>query len=352
MNILMLLSQLEATGAEVYAVTLAKSFSQKKHKLFIISDTLTLSCQADFKAMPISNRDIFHRVKNVVALVEFINKNNVTIVHAHSRAAAWVGWFACTFCRIPLVVTVHGRQSTFLSRKIFKCFGNYTIAVCEEVRKQLADDFNIPQEKMEVLRNGFDYLDNKYKYIHKKKSVVSYITRFSGPKGDIAFEFLTYLQNKKEEWSNIEFRIIGGIINSDRFNKFRNEFEFTGFVDCVDKYICESDVVIGSGRAAIEALINGKPTIAVGEAMSIGLIDESNFDLALRTNFGDIAEFINSPDLDFLASSLKMALELKPVKMNLIERTKSEYDIRKISNRIEEIYNKLVNQNKKNVRNG
>lgn len=41
MNILMALSQLEVTGAEVYAATLTDRFVKKGHKVYIVSDTLT-----------------------------------------------------------------------------------------------------------------------------------------------------------------------------------------------------------------------------------------------------------------------------------------------------------------------
>lgn len=41
MNILMMLSQLEVTGAEVYSVAKAEKLIDRGHAVFIISDTLT-----------------------------------------------------------------------------------------------------------------------------------------------------------------------------------------------------------------------------------------------------------------------------------------------------------------------
>ena len=43
MNILMALSQLEITGAEVYATTIADELIERGNKVYIVSDTLTTS---------------------------------------------------------------------------------------------------------------------------------------------------------------------------------------------------------------------------------------------------------------------------------------------------------------------
>ncbi len=88
MNILMTLSQLEVTGAEVYSVTLADKFIERGHKVFIISDTLTKKNNAEYIPAPISKRTLFYRIKNVIFIYRFIKRNNIHIVNAHSRASA------------------------------------------------------------------------------------------------------------------------------------------------------------------------------------------------------------------------------------------------------------------------
>ena len=46
MNILMALSQLEITGAEVYATTIADELIKRGNKVYIVSDTLTTPTKA------------------------------------------------------------------------------------------------------------------------------------------------------------------------------------------------------------------------------------------------------------------------------------------------------------------
>ena len=66
MNILMTLSQLEVTGAEVFAVSIADELISRGHKVFIISDTLTKKTQAQFISTPISKRTLLFRIKNIL----------------------------------------------------------------------------------------------------------------------------------------------------------------------------------------------------------------------------------------------------------------------------------------------
>ena len=48
MNILMALSQLEITGAEVYATTIADELIARGNNVFIVSDTLTIPTKAEY----------------------------------------------------------------------------------------------------------------------------------------------------------------------------------------------------------------------------------------------------------------------------------------------------------------
>src|SRR3989339_1504774 len=185
MNILMTLSQLEVTGAEVFAVSIADELISRGHKVFIISDTLTKKTQAKYISAPISNRTLISRIKNVLFLRKFIRENNIHIVNAHSRASAWVSSLACKLTEIPLIVFIHGRQATFLSRKILHAYGNYTLPICEKLQEQLIDVFKVHPDKIEVFRNCFDLDIIKPLQETTKQKTVSFITRLSGPKGDL-----------------------------------------------------------------------------------------------------------------------------------------------------------------------
>ncbi|MDP4192839.1 MAG: polysaccharide deacetylase family protein, partial [Bacteroidota bacterium] len=328
---------------EVYAVTIAEKLIEKGHNVFIISDTLTKSTSAKYHTLSLTKRSFFNRVRNVKYLTRFIKENNIQIVHAHSRASAWVSCFACKICRIPLITTVHGRQSTHLSRKLIKGFGNYSLAVCEEIEKQLVRDLGLPKNQVEVLRNGFEIDKKETAELNvPEKPVVTYITRLSGPKGELALQLLEKIENNRDRFKNIHFRLVGGQEIPEKFLKFRDKFEFIGYIDSLKGYIDNSSVVIGAGRIAVEALLRGKPTIAVGEATSIGLIDPERINYALQTNFGDMAEFERMFDFDMLLKDIEKGVNERKCHKDVREKIIQEFDINRIAGRIEYLYQSIL----------
>jgi peptidoglycan/xylan/chitin deacetylase (PgdA/CDA1 family) len=339
MNILMTLSQLEVTGAEVYSVTLADKFIERGHKVFIISDTLTKKTKAEYTSIPLSKRTFFYRIKNSIFIYRFIKRNNIHIVNAHSRASAWVSNIACRFANVPLVVFIHGRQATFLSRRIFHGFGNYTIAICEKLEQQLLEVFKVSSDKVEVIRNGFELPVIEEKKTTGQKTV-AFVTRLSGPKKDLAYKLMEYIisSNFFDEAGDVKFKIIGGQSIPPGFEKFKNDFEFTGYIENLPHEINNADVVIGSGRIAIDAVLHKKPLIAVGEACTIGLVTKDNLQFALETNFGDVNVTEKEFDFEKILFDLKAALHLTECDNSVYEKVKNDCNIENVVERLEFIF--------------
>lgn len=338
----MTLSQLEVTGAEVFAVSIADELISRGHKVFIISDILTKKTQAKYISAPISKRTLPFRIKNVLFLRKFIRENNIHIVNAHSRASAWVSSLACKLAKIPLIVFIHGRQATFLSRKIFHGYGNYTLPICEKLQEQLIDVFKVDSNKIEVFRNCFDLDIIKPSKESIKQKTISLITRLSGPKGDLAYKLLEYISTRLNEFKNVKFQVVGGQIIPERFQKFTSQIEFRGFVENLENVINESSVVIGSGRIAIETILLNKPLIAVGEACTIGLVNGDNLDFALATNFGDMDVVEKVFDFEKIVDDLKLSLVQKECDKKVFDKVREECNLKKNVDRLEFIFQSVV----------
>ncbi len=113
---------------------------------------------------------------------------------------------------------------------------------------------------------------------------VAWIGRFTGPKGDIAFELLKQVI---PQFPKIKFTIVGGPVTS-RFTSIKpDNVVMPGFVDDVNQIFAHNDLIIGSGRVPVEAMRYGKPVIAVGESCYIGPINKATIELAKASNFGD-----------------------------------------------------------------
>lgn len=335
----MTLSQLEVTGAEVYSVTLADKFIERGHNVFIISDTLTKKTKAEYISAPLSKRSLSYRIKNTVFIYRFIKKNNIHIVNAHSRASAWVSSLACKFANIPLVVFIHGRQATSLSRRLFHGFGDYTIAICEKLEQQLLDIFKFSNDKIEVVRNGFVLPAIEEKKSNGQKTI-AFITRLSGPKKDLAYKLLEYLSASTffDQAGDVKLKIIGGQTVPPEFEKFKISFEFTGYTDSLPQEMNKADVIIGSGRIAIDAILHKKPLIAIGEACTIGLVNKDNLQFALETNFGDMNATEKEFDFEKILADLKVALHISECNNSVYEKVKHDCNIEKVVDRLEFVF--------------
>lgn len=337
MNILMALSQLEVTGAEVYGATISDELIKRGHNVTIVSDTFSTKCNADYIKIEFNKRSVLNRISQIKKILKIIKEKNIQVVHAHSRASSWSCQIACKIANIPLITTTHGKQPVHFSRKLFKGFGSETIAVCENIKNHLINDLGVDSKKIKVLRNPIKieaFNSNIEENFNKK--IISIIGRLSGPKGQVAYELLESLSPNKEFF----IQIIGGKNIPENFNKFLNmeNVKFLGFIDDVDSKIKNSDVIIGAGRVAIETLLHEKPLIAVGEAKFIGFINQDNIIEGLESNFGDIDETQNI-NLSSLLSEINKALNFSKKESKVLKnQIENEINLKHIVDNIEKIY--------------
>lgn len=341
----MALSQLEVTGAEVYATDLGSALGKRGHCITYVSDTLTRKIQGTYIPLRFNKRSPIRRIWHIVKLIYIIYRYQIQLVHAHSRAAGWSAYIACKITRTPMVTTVHGRQPVHQSRKKFHAFGYAAIAVCEEIQRQLTEVLGVPPENTRTIRNGIDttIFNGKFDCVKINQSVreglrISIIGRLTGPKGELAYRLLS----EAIDLDKVSVEIITGSKIPERFKKFQNKVQFTGYQEDIRPVLENSRLIIGAGRVAAEALLYGVPTFAIGEAKAIGLITEQNLDIALQSNFGDIGEHELDIDFSALRSALTEALSPPPVSPIVQSRIKEEFSLEKIATRIENLYQSAV----------
>ncbi|AYV21232.1 MULTISPECIES: polysaccharide deacetylase family protein [Vibrio] len=335
MNILMALSQLEVTGAEVYATTVGNELTARGHNVFYVSDTLTKPHDGPFFSLRFNKRSVPRRFWHVGYLIYLIKKHNIQLVHAHSRASSWSCHVACKLTGTPMVTTVHGRQPVHASRKKFHAMGDRALPVCEAIRDQLHNDLAVPLEQMEVSRNGIE-TDN-FKWVEapdNAKPVITIVGRLTGPKGDLCYRLLDECLNADE----YDIRVVTGSKFETRFEKFKSTVNFVGYTNDVPTMLSEADLVIGAGRVAMESLLCGRPTLAIGEAKCIGMVDETNVSEAMATNFGDIGP--KDLDIDFgsISSFVEQGLTTAHCSTATSDTIREHYTLSSIVDQIESIY--------------
>ncbi|KJY67295.1 polysaccharide deacetylase family protein [Vibrio nigripulchritudo] len=335
MNILMALSQLEVTGAEVYATTVGDKLTELGHNVKYVSDTLTKPHKGEFFKLRFNKRSVFRRFWHVGYLIYLIKKHRIQLVHAHSRASSWSCHIACKLTNTPMVTTVHGRQPVHASRKRFHAMGDKALPVCEAIQKQLIDDLEVPEAQLEVSRNGIN--TSEFQWVpapQNTKPVITIIGRLSGPKGDLCYQLL------KEclDTDKYHVKVVTGSEVTERFKPFTETVEFTGYTDDVVSMLAQSDLVIGAGRVAMESLLCGRLTLAVGEASLVGLVNQENIKTAMSTNFGDIGP--KDLDIDFtqVPALVEQAVSQPHCDENVSRTIRENYELDSIVEQLEGIY--------------
>ncbi len=346
MNILHLLSQNHLTGSEVYAAQLVKHQVSEQHQVFQISNGFFTDSKAQKKTLTVETRSKIQFVKNVFWLRQFLKKENIHVIHTHSRAAAKLAFWARCFLKIGMVSTIHGRQHPSLSKKLINQYGDFLVAVCETIQQQLMNDFKYNQRRIKVIRNPVSLLDFKYKNIFKTKGPfkIAVIGRTTGPKGErtqLVLNTLPHLLRKLGH--EAEYFLIGGSEKHLDLSKLKDFKISEKSIPALNSdHYQEYDLVIGSGRVAIESLIAGVPTFSFGEAKYLGLVRLSNLDENYATNFGDMDSQSQSPRLyvEQLEHDIKawLSFDLSPEIAQISKKIQNDFNAEKINKVLYRLY--------------
>ena len=298
MRILHVLSADFYAGSVAYAVALAEAHRQAGHQVWLACDAATLPTQASVVQLPISRRKYRQRYRNVQALRQLIQQENIDVVHAHSRAASWVSYFALRGRLVPLVSTVHGRQHLHASVSLFDVYGDRVIAICENLAQHLRDEVKMDAAKVVVVPNGVAFTSPAPQG-SREVPRLAFIGRFNGPKGERAAALMQHVfPALLRENPTLRVALIGGELThlpetgkaalATLQAEFGERLEVVGFTPDVPGWLARTSLVIGAGRVVMEALGAGVPALALGEALYAGPVTESSYAEAAASNFGDI----------------------------------------------------------------
>jgi len=394
MRILHVLSATFFAGSVSYAVHLANTHQAQGHAVWLASDVAELPTTATCVQLPISNRRHGQRLRNVRQLRRLVREHQIDVVHAHSRAASWVCYFALLRLKVPLVSTVHGRQHLHASTSLFDIYGDKVIAICANLRQHLIEEVKMQPEKIVLLPNGVGFgigtltstpppgplprgegglalkLDSNLleklessppssRDVAHQASValgggvrLSFIGRFNGGKGERAAELLQHVfPSLLQEFPTLRLALVGGELEhlptagktalTALQQQFGERIEVVGFTTDVPGWLQRSTLVIGAGRVAIEALGAGVPVLALGEALYAGLVTEETYEATAASNFGDISALLQPTAFDaalLLADARAYLAAPQPAPLALVQRVRHDYGLLRIAAEVLRVY--------------
>jgi peptidoglycan/xylan/chitin deacetylase (PgdA/CDA1 family) len=358
MRILMLLSQTEITGAEVHAVQLSERLKNLGHEVFIISDTLTAKTNIPHIRRSLHPKSFLLRLRNILFVHRFIKDNKIDVIHAHSRAAIRVAFWAHKATNTALVSTIHGRQHFSLSKRIFNLYGRHIITICENIKTHLIKDFGISKNYITTIGNPVDDLQMTFVSKLSSEKKIAVVGRTSGPKGEqTKFLILNVFPEILKRHPDLKIELVGGpLVNlgieaqkkmaelNQNYPDSIRQFHSTTLEKEMDRY----QMVFAAGRIAIAALFRGIPLWAMGEDSSLGFVESRNFKDACISNFGDIgakakkSSLLADKILEQLDLFLKNGLPSETARKEVRELALKEFQFPNVTEKIIILYKAAV----------
>lgn len=261
---------------------------------------------AEHIVLPLKTKNPRRIKENGRTLGELIQRENVSLVHARSRAPAWSAREAARAANVPFVTTFHGIYSLgpFGLKKFYNrvmADGDVVIAVSNFVRDHVLANYRIPPERVRVIHRGVDpnaydaktvtptrliQLTQKWR-IEDAGRVIMLPGRLTALKGHAVL--IDALAELKRRRGALDLRCVmvgqGPESYRERIMAHANTRHVDGCVQVVDDcndmptaYVVSDVVVVAStrpeafGRVIAEAQAMGRPVVACSHGPTAEII--------------------------------------------------------------------------------
>ncbi len=327
---------LEIGGAETHVVELAIELSKRGHEIHIASNGGVYENEIKkyniiHHKLPLHNKKYNSFLKSYFGLKNIIKSNDFDLVHAHARIPGFICGLLHKKLKFRFITSAHWVFKTNFALKYITNWGEYSVAVSNDIKKYLIDSYDYPENKISVTINGIDTekfsCDTDYSDIAKEfnfgegKKRIVYVSRMDVDRSAVAFNLLNVTPELLKKYPDLEVVIVGGgndysrlVKKVDEVNKItgkRVAIATNGRTD-INKFVAAGHMFIGVSRAALEAMSAKKPVIIAGNEGYIGVFEQDKIDISIKTNFccrgcimpsddilyNDICRILDSNDID------------------------------------------------------
>jgi len=371
-NILITTMRLDIGGAETHIVELAKGLSKEGFNVVVAStggvyEKELISSNIKVYHVPLDNKKPHNVIKAYYQLKDIIIDNSIDLVHAHARIPGFICGLLHKSMGFPFVTTAHGTWKTGHGLRYITNWGQKTVAVSEDIRKYLLDNYKINNEDIKVTINGIDTekfspdIDSsdiiKEFGIDPESRKIVYISRFDSDRSHVINQLLDVIPTLADNIEKLSVLMVGSgnILDEvkQRAASINNSLGrriviVTGSRTDINKFTAAADLFIGFGRSSLEALSAGKPLILAGNQGYIGILSEENLAAAAASNFsGRGNSLVESSVLaeDILKVLLHMSAEERK-KLGAFGRklVENHYSVKRMVQDNIEVYMQLLNK--------
>ncbi len=308
MKILMATMGLDIGGAETHIVELAKELKSRGHDVMIVSNGGVYVSEAEAAGIrhygaPLNRRSLTAMLQAGWTLRRVIQRERPDIVHAHARIPAFLCGLLQRRMKFAFVTSCHGVYQVSGALKLLSNWGEQTLAVSEDIRDYLMEQYGVPEEQITLTINGIDTEKfspqvsgegTREEFALGEGPVIGHVSRLDQASAWTARQLIEIAPQLTQAIPGLRVLIVGGGgVYEELAAQARLVNERLGW-DCliltgprtdVNRVVAACDLFVGVSRAALEAMAAGKPAVLSGAQGHTGLFTPELLDKAVDTNF-------------------------------------------------------------------
>lgn len=307
LSVLMALDSLNAGGTETHVLSIAEELIRKGQKVILISADGPMRMRFENAGCTIflfdfQRSDKAAQIEHVDKLKKILRSQKINCVHVHQTPSGLVAASAAAGLRIPIVFTAHGTYYPLNILKKLLLYSNAVISVSRPIQSYLKR----LGYSSSVIPNGIDLLEfypskatnlRTDLGISNDAVVLMYASRLAWGKASACDVLLRAMKDLYHYgWHKLELIVVGdgpqykAIVELAQFIESESGRAFIhvlGSQTEMWKYYNAADIVIGTGRVALEAMACEKPVLAIGNHGFFGWVAPDNYEQAWLDYFGD-----------------------------------------------------------------
>jgi polysaccharide pyruvyl transferase CsaB len=364
-NILLSLMQLNIGGAETHVVELAKELKRKGFNVIVTSNGGVYVKELEeygikHYEVPLQNKNPINMFKAARLLKKIIKNEKIDIVHSHARIPSFILGKLHKRMKFPFVTTAHWVFNTRYGLKYITDWGEKVVAVSEDIKTYLMNNYGVPESDIRVTINGIDTEkfspktdDTRVREefeIAQNENVITYVSRLDESRSLVAKQLIEAVPRLDLQIPNLKIILVG---NGDDFENVKAKADevnaqlgrkvivLTGARTDINELIAPCELFVGVSRAALEAMAAEKPVVIAGNEGYIGLFDRTKLKVGIDTNFccrgceESSSALLERDILKFFAMSAEERQELGEYGRNLIKR---EYSVSRMADDSIKVY--------------
>lgn len=309
LKILMATMGMEIGGAETHILELSLELKRRGFRVYVASNGGVY--EKDLEAagirhyrLPLHNKRLLNMLRSYRGLRRIIREERIDIVHGHARIPSFLCGLLHKKMKFPFITTAHWVFKLNPLLRLMTDWGQLTVAVSNDIKTYLIDNYGVPKSDISVTINGIDtnkFSDNidasavEQEFdLSPDRTRIVYVSRMDSSRSLVAHHLIEVAPKLDTQVENLEIVIVGG---GDDFAAVKAEadavnaqagrplIKLTGARTDINQFIKTGKIFVGVSRSALEAMAAGKPSIIAGNEGYIGIFDESKLEDGIRTNF-------------------------------------------------------------------